>query len=115
MVEEKDSGLIELLLEKNILKTWPSNPQDYYCLPIPNRPDLEIDSITIKKEDLGKLVRGVVKEIIIDIYQEIERKSLHNDGIEDVKFYNGIAEITFDKEKLVFDLDIYGNSYWDTR
>ena len=112
-MEEENKDLINMLLEKGILKTWYGN-HDYFNLPLPNRPDLEISSIRVKKEDLRKLVEGAVKEIKADIHEDIERASQYHDDVLDVKFYDGTATIIFDREKQIFNTKVSGSSYWDT-
>ncbi len=111
-MERENKDLIEILLKKGILETYYGNLQDYFCFNLPN--DLGLTSIPVKKDDLRKLVEGAVEEITSDIHQDVERRSLYHDEIIDVKFYDGTAQITFDREKLVLNAKVSGHSYWDT-
>lgn len=102
--------LIDELYNLGILQYW-SGSDDYFWLPIAG--EHELSGITVEKTKIRDLVNGT-GSVEQDIHQDIGRESRYNDGIEDVKFFDGSASITFDRKRLAFKAFVAGNSYWDT-
>ena len=104
--------LVNYLASKGVK---PKSSGSYFAIPIPKGSAGcdELTSISASLDVLERLVSGDSKGEYVKVHEELWRGSRYHDCVEDdVKFFDGNAEIKYDREKGKFLVSVSGNSYF---